>query len=261
MRRFSMKSEKLHQEVLDSSVFNNNNNANNELKVGQKENKDWEKKGKDGKNHHENHHEYQYQYRYQQEAFNSLPKTTTPNKLNTTEHQHILVPIGQTQSSKSTLAQRRVGSRLRGADLYVARLGYLKPRDTISKIKTAPSIGLLSSNMSSLSIESSETPSTGSLHDELSCLSKTPSMSSSSSALTDDAGPVPIAVSSHPCYHCISYMHAAEIRRVFWTNNEGEWESSKMRDLMDALQEGDDPVTGMFVTKHEVLMLRQMGGS
>ena len=57
-------------------------------------------------------------------------------------------------------------------------------------------------------------------------------------------------------------MHSAGIRRVFWTNNKGEWESSKVRELMDSLHEGDGVATGMFVTKHEVLMLkRQMGES
>ena len=30
-------------------------------------------------------------------------------------------------------------------------------------------------------------------------------------------------------------MHTVGIKRVFWTNNNGEWEGAKVRDLMDTL--------------------------
>jgi hypothetical protein len=61
------------------------------------------------------------------------------------------------------------------------------------------------------------------------------------------------------------------IKRVFWTNPDGEWEGAKVRDLIDALEmglDGDDgegPGTGqeskgVFVTKHEVLMLKRITG-
>jgi hypothetical protein len=53
-------------------------------------------------------------------------------------------------------------------------------------------------------------------------------------------------------------MQWAGIRRVFWTNDEGQWEGAKVRDLVDALELGTMTGTSsMFVTKHEVLMLRQ----
>ena len=53
-------------------------------------------------------------------------------------------------------------------------------------------------------------------------------------------------------------MQWAGIRRVFWTNDEGQWEGAKVRDLVDALELGTTTGTSsMFVTKHEVLMLRQ----
>jgi hypothetical protein len=65
-------------------------------------------------------------------------------------------------------------------------------------------------------------------------------------------------------------MHAAGIARAFWTNAHGEWECAKVRDLIDALEEegsgsnsgdGDDGKgkdASVFVTKHEVLMLRRV---
>ena len=65
-------------------------------------------------------------------------------------------------------------------------------------------------------------------------------------------------------------MCAAGIKRVFWTNRDGEWEGAKVRDLADALEgtgegggdtEGEKLTggaagNGVFVTKHEVLRLR-----
>jgi hypothetical protein len=64
-------------------------------------------------------------------------------------------------------------------------------------------------------------------------------------------------------------MQWAGIRRVFWSNHEGDWEGGKVRDLVDALGldqknvgDSDHACASMFVTKHEILMLRQqMGGS
>jgi hypothetical protein len=62
-------------------------------------------------------------------------------------------------------------------------------------------------------------------------------------------------------------MQCAGIRRVLWANNDGDWEVSKVRDLVDALglkevntDMPNDSGAGMFVTMHEILMLsRQMG--
>lgn len=75
-------------------------------------------------------------------------------------------------------------------------------------------------------------------------------------------------------------MHSVGIRRVFWTNGNGGWDGAKVRDLVDALDrsmspagDGDEagergeggmggPVgNGLFITKHEVLMLRRMMGT
>lgn len=54
---------------------------------------------------------------------------------------------------------------------------------------------------------------------------------------------------------------------MLWANNDGDWEVSKVRDLVDALglkevntDMPNDSGAGMFVTMHEILMLsRQMG--
>jgi len=76
-------------------------------------------------------------------------------------------------------------------------------------------------------------------------------------------------------------MHSVGIKRVFWTNSKGEWDGGKVRDLVDALElsgSSPDPSdgdgcginggasggatgNGVFVTKHEVLMLRRLMGS
>ena len=62
-------------------------------------------------------------------------------------------------------------------------------------------------------------------------------------------------------------MESVGIKRVFWTNDAGQWEGGKVRDLVDALDSsmenaasGGPLGNGMFVTKHEVLMLRRAMG-
>ena len=63
-------------------------------------------------------------------------------------------------------------------------------------------------------------------------------------------------------------MASVGIKRVFWTDTSGNWDSAKVRDLVDALEtlNSEEPdaasVTSnnVFVTKHEVLMLRRMMG-
>lgn len=88
------------------------------------------------------------------------------------------------------------------------------------------------------------------------------------SAATEDYSKNYIHV-SRPCYRCIMYMHNVGIKRVFWTNSCGQWEGGKVRGMVDALdgsKSGTDSdslgpgVSSMFVTKHEVLMLRRVMG-
>lgn len=147
--------------------------------------------------------------------------------------------------------------RLNGADLYVARLGWKAPSDEITPCCTNPDI----TDTQSLNVSSS---STGSLHEEL------------KHVYPEEKGPIspaipknqrqPSVLSSRPCYRCVSYMNSVGIKRAFWTNDRGMWEGAKVRDLVDALDNlgvdgGPDGVLALknvFVTKHEVLMLRRV---
>lgn len=67
-------------------------------------------------------------------------------------------------------------------------------------------------------------------------------------------------------------MHQVGIRRVFWTNDASEWEGGKVADLISAMDAGMEDAAsggagggptgnGVFVTKHEVLMLRRLMGA
>jgi hypothetical protein len=77
------------------------------------------------------------------------------------------------------------------------------------------------------------------------------------------------ALASRPCYRCIYYMASVGIRRAFWTTEDGTWESAKVGDLMDGLNKMalgkpadiDTALNSVFVTKHEVSMLRRALGS
>jgi hypothetical protein len=67
-------------------------------------------------------------------------------------------------------------------------------------------------------------------------------------------------------------MHSVGIKRVFWTNADGTWEGAKVRDLVDAMEgsvggggggicngvETGQEERGVFVTKHEILRMRQI---
>jgi len=103
----------------------------------------------------------------------------------------------------------------------------------------------------------------GSLHDEL--LNPHPNPDCKGPSNPEPFNHVNVHA-SRPCYRCVTYIHSVGIRRAFWTNDSGEWEGAKVRDLVDALDRSGDNDgingCGMFVTKHEVLMMRKLvGGS
>jgi len=162
-------------------------------------------------------------------------------------------------------------SRLRGADLYVARLGWKKQETTeLLPATSNPNQPLPRDTTDDPPLSQLKIP-TGSLHEEL-------NLASPLSATVHQL-PVcekPSVSASRPCYRCICYMHTVGIKRVFWTNNKGEWEGGKVRDMMDALDlagcsgdgrgrsgvpTGGAAGNGVFVTKHEVLKLRRLMGS
>ena len=199
------------------------------------------------------HHQHQQPYSYKPRQH---PAT----------HQPILVPVAHATAKKTKVADRIVDSRLKGADLYVARLAWRHGQharfgihDKPQRGEDAYSASSLSSSPSDLSIKVSRPSPTGSLYDELSCCSR--SMSLADPEPVRRSNEIECATSSRPCYRCVSYMQWAGIRRVFWTNDEGQWEGAKVRDLVDALELGTTTGTSsMFVTKHEVLMLRRQTG-
>jgi hypothetical protein len=176
--------------------------------------------------------------------------------------QQILVTKNKTLNTKPDIAARTKDLRLKGSDLYVARLGNcnftppIKPRPKVPEPSPEPT--------------SSPKAEPASLYDELSPLSRSVSPPSTFSK------PIPLTTqpeirASRPCYRCVAAMHSVGIKRVFWTNQDGEWEGAKIRDLVEALEtgiEGDDgdgvgtgqENKGVFVTKHEVLMLKRIMG-
>lgn len=156
--------------------------------------------------------------------------------------------------------------KLVGADVYVARLANDGPASPKKKCRAhdEPSDGIVETTSSDTNTTSATSASTGSLHDELITKTSKPKPLTSAS---DGVRPRPTAAESRPCYRCVAYMHSVGIKRVFWTNNEGNWEGAKIRDLVDQLDgtmdSGADTTLGqaamgVFVTKHEVLMLRRL---
>lgn len=218
------------------------------------------------------------------------------------------MPVGRAAEQRHSVAQRKKNPRLQGADLYVTRLGWAgkpqcRPRRSTGKAaarrekyrstalesnsstpeddsaSVASEDTTLADSISTLSISSASTTSasqTASLHDELLYPNPTPK-SALPTPPASSCGHVSIfdpsqIHASRPCYRCISFMHAVGIRRVFWTNDAGEWEGGKVAELVEAMDGGFEDGgegggggglmgNGLFVTKHEVLMLRRMMGA
>lgn len=185
----------------------------------------------------------------------------------------IVVPQNRILTKSHQVAARTKDSRLKGADLYVARLGKTgranlydcgcrRDGSTVTdEAKTIEESNEPSSIGPGPSIDTK--PLTGSLHDEL----RFPSLSKEERLAPKavPSGQQVTATYSRPCYRCVSYMHSAGIKRVFWTNNKGGWEGGKVRELVDALEgpmspDGDGSTAAgagsVYVTKSEVLLLK-----
>ncbi|KAL8649625.1 MAG: hypothetical protein Q9226_005498 [Calogaya cf. arnoldii] len=172
----------------------------------------------------------------------------------------IVMPQNRIVTKSHQVAERTKDSRLKGADLYVTRLGKTGKSNhyncgcqyqTPSKTTKSTSTNLEGTEQPTPKAK----PPTGSLHDEF----RFPSPSEKPKP-TIKPGEHLTATHSRPCYRCISYMHSAGIKRVFWTNTKGEWEGGKVRDLVDALEgpvpEGSMGAGAVYVTKSEVLLLK-----
>ncbi|KAJ4413961.1 hypothetical protein N0V82_008213 [Gnomoniopsis sp. IMI 355080] len=183
-------------------------------------------------------------------------------------NEHLLVPKVRTESSTSGIKDRMKHPKLVGADVYVMRLGRPCSESLVRKNPNGAGKqndeALSKEVYESCSASSGSSSSTGSLHDELSCKVKKAARRADSPI--DQPGEVDatkLVAESRPCYRCISYMHSVGVKRVFWTTSEGKWEGAKVRDLVDHLEgamvSSDNPIDlPVFVTKHEVLLLRRL---
>jgi hypothetical protein len=184
-------------------------------------------------------------------------QTRPLSPLPASQSQPMLMPKGQTGHTTRSISSRTKLPRLHGADLYVARLGW-KVQGSANH-----SVACCTDAKDITDEELLPRPSTGSLHEEL--LNSRVKTTSWQMTATSAEEKEPSVLSSQPCYRCISYMSSVGIKRVFWTTGSGTWESAKVRDLVDALDnvaleqlsEAAATLSNIFVTKHEVLILRR----
>jgi hypothetical protein len=161
--------------------------------------------------------------------------------------------------SRASISARTKDFRLKGSDIYIARLGHDFPLSASSALPDS-----CQTSRPLMSTVEKPSPSPKSLHDELRCSTSPPPPPTGMKNPTSSFTSKPQVRASRPCYRCVTHMHAAGIARAFWTNAQGQWEGAKVRDLMDALEggasgeDGREVDAGVFVTKHEVLMLRRM---
>jgi hypothetical protein len=175
--------------------------------------------------------------------------------------QPVLLPKGQTGQNTRHIKARTKLPPLQGADLYATRLGWN------THFAANDSNACCASSSDKANYVTPVHPPTGSLHDELINPRAKPSRVSVINAFPEQK--LPSVLASRPCYRCISYMATVGIKRVFWTTDTGAWQDAKVRDLVNALDklgqaepsETSAALSTIFVTKHEVLMLRRtMGG-
>jgi hypothetical protein len=167
----------------------------------------------------------------------------------------MLIPKEQTDQSSRSIKDRTKSPRMNGADLYVVRLGWRNASNICCEEPDSVTQPAVPSR-----------PPTGSLHDELLNPGLEKPAATKHPPLSNEK--LPTVLASRPCYRCICYMACVGIKRVFWTDDTGNWESAKVRDLVDALDRlGSGPpsdanaaLNSVFMTKHEVLMLRRMMG-
>ena len=188
-----------------------------------------------------------------------------------------LVPlfVPRTAQTKSrSVEERTKDSRVRGADLYVARLSWKTQYPEPPRPQNSSTDSSTSTSDRAIGTDAIERILTGSLHDEILQPSNPQLPAQKPQVLAEQM----LASLSRPCYRCVSYMDVVGIKRVFWTNGEGGWDGGKVRDLVDGLESsgslgncgahgvdagksGGAAGNGVFVTKHEVLMLRRLMGA
>jgi hypothetical protein len=145
----------------------------------------------------------------QHKRYSKPPLSKTCVEIIPPKQQHVLV--AKNKRSKPDVEARTKDLRLKGSDLYVARLGSCNVTPPISS--RSPSRSRISSSKADKSTPlTATTPKSepSSLYDELSPFSRSTSHSSSRTADASELSPThnPEIRASRPCYRCVSAMHA-----------------------------------------------------
>ncbi|KAF2473412.1 3-carboxy-cis,cis-mucoante lactonizing enzyme [Lindgomyces ingoldianus] len=183
----------------------------------------------------------------------------------TAKTQPMLIPKRHTGSCSVT--ERMIHPRVNGADLYVARLEWRDTRDMKycldqdTRSSASPDDWAFCCNLvkegAQTVLPDLSKPPTGFLYEDLlQPPAKTTTRQRFAKAQTEGS---PNILSSRPCYRCISYMNSVGIKSIFWTNYH-------LVDALENLGNGGTSdiiavVSSVFITKHEVLMLRQRMGT
>ncbi|KAL9096638.1 MAG: hypothetical protein Q9165_001125 [Trypethelium subeluteriae] len=160
--------------------------------------------------------------------------SSRPEKEAICQPQTFLQPHARTGHAQYTLAGRRRYTRLNGADLYVVRLGN-NSKNEVKQSRRPLEEGEQDTRLKELDrslVKSEKTPSTGSLHEELVFPDpRTPYRSPPKDRELFDCSMVR---ASKPCYRCVEYMRSVGIKRVFWTDETGQWKGCKVHELYHA---------------------------
>ncbi|KAF1841915.1 putative isomerase YbhE [Cucurbitaria berberidis CBS 394.84] len=225
------------------------NEKKNQHRVGNKSNSGQQK-----------HKHRQCAHKTMASTYKLRPSYETKNQsAKSSKAQPMLIPKGQTGEGSRKTKERTKHPRLNGADLYVVRQGW-KASSSVSNL-----VDCCAEPNPKVETSITKLPSTGSLYDEL-----ISSQVETNLVVAPSVPPErhPSVLASRPCYRCISYMASVGIKRAFWTTESGDWEGAKVRDLVDALDNlgleqpsgATTALNSVFVTKHEVLMLRRIMG-
>ncbi|KAL9079640.1 MAG: hypothetical protein Q9157_001471 [Trypethelium eluteriae] len=191
-----------------------------------------------------------------------------PKKDETYQPQAFLQPYARTEHPPYSIAERRRFNRLNGVDLYVARLGNHSENERKQSKRpleeAEPAAQPIELDRSL--VKSEKIASMGSLHEELEF--PDPRIPSRSPPKERELFDCSMIRASKPCYRCVEYMRSVGIKRVFWTDETGQWKGCKVHELCDSFDKlstsrhADEIAgSGPFVTKHEILMLRRRMGN
>ncbi|KAF2236802.1 hypothetical protein EV356DRAFT_565269 [Viridothelium virens] len=229
--------------------------------------------------HHQHHQQSQYHHQYhdqkhqhgqhgQKGSQQNRKSLSRPKKDETYQPQAFLQPYARTEHPPYSIAERRRFNRLNGVDLYVARLGNHSENERKQSKRpleeAEPAAQPIELDRSL--VKSEKIASMGSLHEELEF--PDPRIPSRSPPKERELFDCSMIRASKPCYRCVEYMRSVGIKRVFWTDETGQWKGCKVHELCDSFDKlstsrhADEIAgSGPFVTKHEVLMLRRRMGN